>query len=95
MDNFIYETPTKVYFGKDEEQKIGKIIREFHPKKVLIHYGGGSVRKTGLLDRVEGYLNAEGIPFVELGGVVPNPELPWFGKGSRWAGGRALTLSWQ
>lgn len=81
MDNFIYETPTKVYFGKDEEQKIGKIIREFHPKKVLIHYGGGSVRKTGLLDRVEGYLNAEGIPFVELGGVVPNPELPLVREG--------------
>lgn len=81
MDNFIYETPTKVYFGKDEEQKIGKIIREFHPKKVLIHYGGGSVRKTGLLDRVEGYLNAEDIPFVELGGVVPNPELPLVREG--------------
>lgn len=81
MDNFIYETPTKVYFGKDEEMKIGKIIREFHPKKVLIHYGGGSVRKTGLLDRVEGYLNAEGIPFVELGGVVPNPELPLVREG--------------
>lgn len=81
MDNFIYETPTKVYFGKDEEQKIGKIIREFHPKKVLIHYGGGSVRKTGLLDRVEGYLSAEGIPFVELGGVVPNPELPLVREG--------------
>ena len=81
MDNFIYETPTKVYFGKDEEQKIGKIIREFHPKKVMIHYGGGSVRKTGLLGRVEGYLNAEGIPFVELGGVVPNPELPLVREG--------------
>lgn len=75
MDNFIYETPTKVYFGKDEELKIGKILASFHPKKVLIHFGGGSARKSGLLDRVEKCLTDEEIAFVELGGVVANPEL--------------------
>ena len=42
MENFIYETPTKVYFGKGEELKVGKIIKEFNPKKVLLHYGGKS-----------------------------------------------------
>ena len=52
MNNFIYETPTKVYFGKDEELKVGKIIAEFHPKKVLVHFGGNSARKSGLLDKV-------------------------------------------
>ena len=53
MNNFIYETPTKVYFGKDEELKVGKIIAEYHPKKVLIHYGGKSAKESGLLDRVK------------------------------------------
>ena len=48
MNNFIYETPTKVYFGKDEELKVGKIIAEFHPKKVLVHFCGNSARKRGL-----------------------------------------------
>ena len=75
MNNFIYDTPTKVYFGKDEELKIGKIISEYHPSKVLIHFGGASARKSGLLERVENCLKKENISFVELGGVVANPEL--------------------
>ena len=75
MDNFIYDTPTKVYFGKGEEQKVGKIISEFGAKKVLIHYGGQSAQKSGLLDRVKSCLDEEKIDYVELGGVVANPEL--------------------
>ena len=75
MNNFIYETPTKVYFGKDEELKVGKIIAEYHPKKVLLHYGGKSAKESGLLDRVKKCLTDESIDFVELGGVVANPEL--------------------
>lgn len=75
MDNFIYDTPTKVYFGKGEEERVGKIIKEMDVKKVLIHYGGSSAKKSGLLDRVKGYLEAEDIAYVELGGVVANPEL--------------------
>lgn len=75
MDNFIYDTPTKVYFGKGEEQKVGKIISEFGAKKVLIHYGGQSAKKSGLLDRVKSCLDEEHIDYVELGGVVANPEL--------------------
>lgn len=81
MNNFIYETPTKVYFGKDEELKVGKIIAEFHPKKVLVHFGGNSARKSGLLDKVENCLREENISFVELGGVVANPELPLVREG--------------
>ncbi len=81
MKNFIYETPTKVYFGKDEELKVGKIIAEFHPKKVLVHFGGNSARKSGLLDKVENCLREENISFVELGGVVANPELPLVREG--------------
>ncbi|MCQ2580048.1 MAG: iron-containing alcohol dehydrogenase [Treponemataceae bacterium] len=81
MDNFVYDTPTKVYFGKDEEKKVGKIIKEFGAKKVLIHYGGQSAKKSGLLDRVKSYLEEEKIDFVELGGVVANPELSLVRKG--------------
>lgn len=75
MNNFVYETPTKVYFGKDEELKTGSIIKAFNSNKVLIHYGKGSVVKSGLLDRVKKSLDDEGISYVELGGVKPNPEL--------------------
>ena len=75
MNNFIYETPTKIYFGKKEEEKVGKIVAEYKPHKVLIHYGGKSARESGLLDRVKKALEEEKIPYVELGGVVANPEL--------------------
>jgi len=75
MNNFIYETPTKVYFGKDEELKVGKIIKAYNPKKVLVHFGGKSAKASGLLDRVIDCLDKEGIKHVELGGVVANPEL--------------------
>ena len=75
MDNFIYETPTKVYFGKGEELKVGKLVATFKPVRVLLHYGRGSAEKSGLLNTVRNCLNEEGIPFTELGGVVANPEL--------------------
>lgn len=75
MDNFIYDIPTKVYFGKDEEKKVGSIVKGYGAKKVLIHYGGGSAVKSGLIDTVKNSLDAEGIAHVELGGVVANPVL--------------------
>ena len=75
MKNFIYYTPTKIYFGKDEEMKIGKIIKEYNPNKVLIHYGQTSVIKSGLLDKVKKYLDDEGINYILLGGVRANPVL--------------------
>lgn len=75
MDNFVCNIPTKVYFGKDEELKVGKLVAQYSPKKVLIHYGGQSAKKSGLLDRVKKCLDDEKISYVELGGVVANPEL--------------------
>ena len=81
MDNFFFHTPTKVYFGKDEELKVGKLIKEYDAKKVLIHYGGGSAEKSGLLAKVRKCLDEEGISYVELGGVRPNPELSLVRKG--------------
>ena len=75
MDNFVYYVPTKVYFGKGEEENVGKYLKEYQPHKVLLHYGSGSVKKSGLLDKVKKALDEEGISYVELGGVRPNPEL--------------------
>lgn len=75
MNNFIYETPTKVYFGKGEEENVGRIIAGFGAKKVLLHYGSKSAEASGLLGRVRKALEGAQLPFVELGGVVANPQL--------------------
>ncbi|MCI8497462.1 MAG: iron-containing alcohol dehydrogenase [Clostridiales bacterium] len=75
MFDFTYYTPTKVIFGKEAESQTGTVIKEQGGRKVLIHYGGGSVKRSGLLDRVKSSLDKEGIPYVELGGAVPNPRL--------------------
>ncbi len=75
MQNFIYFTPTKVVFGKDAEKQTGTLLKEQNAKKVLVHYGGGSAKRSGLLDIVEKSIRDAGIDFIELGGVVPNPHL--------------------
>ncbi len=74
MDNFTFYSPTYFVFGKDEENNTGKYVKRFGGSKVLIHYGGGSVVRSGLLDRVKASLEKEGIAHVELGGVMPNPR---------------------
>ena len=75
MKNFTYYTPTKVIFGKDGEETVGRLVQEHGCGKVLLHYGGGSARRSGLLGRIEASLDAAGVSYVELGGVVPNPRL--------------------
>ena len=75
MLNFQYFTPTKVVFGKDAELKVGPLVKEEGCKKVLVHYGGQSAKKSGLLDRVCEALKEFDIDYVTLGGVVPNPHL--------------------
>ena len=74
MQNFDFYSPTYFAFGKDTENRAGELVKRFGGSKVLIHYGGGSVVRSGLLDRVKASLEKEGIPFVELGGVQPNPR---------------------
>ena len=74
MNNFTFYSPTYFVFGKDEENNVGKYVKRFGGTKVLIHYGGGSVVRSGLLDRVKQSLTAEGLSFIELGGVKPNPR---------------------
>jgi len=74
MVNFDYQNPTRIIFGKDTENEVGKLAAEYG-KKVLLHYGGGSIKKTGLHDRVLSSLKAAGLEVVELSGVKPNPRL--------------------
>ena len=75
MNNFNLFTPTKVVFGKDTESQTGALVKAFGGQKVLLHYGSGSVVRSGLLDKIKASLQAEGIAFTELGGAVPNPRL--------------------
>lgn len=81
MEDFVYYTPTKVVFGRGAEMQTGSLVAARGCKKVLIHYGGGSAKRSGLLDRIKHSLDAAGVAHVELGGVVPNPRLSLVYKG--------------
>ena len=74
MENFTFYSPTYFVFGKETENETGKYVKKFGGTKVLIHYGGSSAVRSGLLDRVKKSLDGENIPYVELGGVKPNPR---------------------
>lgn len=75
MDYFKYHAPTDVIFGKDTENKVGQLCRKYGASKVLVHYGGNSAVRSGLIDRVCASLTASGLDYKLLGGVVPNPRL--------------------
>lgn len=75
MKNFTYYAPTRVMFGKGTEEKLGEVVSGYGFHKVLIHFGGGSVKRSGLLERLEKSLAAAGVKYVEFGGVQPNPKL--------------------
>lgn len=75
INDFNFYAPTRVVFGRNAEKKIGELVASCQCRKVLIHYGGGSAERSGLLNVVREQLNTAGIPYVELGGVVPNPLL--------------------
>ena len=81
MKPFTYYTPTKVFFGEDAESHIGEALKSRGVKKALLHYGGGSIKKIGLYDKVVSQLNEAGTPFVALGGVEPNPKIGLVRKG--------------
>ena len=75
MKDFNFYAPTRVVFGRESEEKLPQLIRQYGGGKVLVHYGGGSAKRSGLLDKVYQMLSEAGISYVELGGVVPNPLL--------------------
>ena len=75
MRDFVYHAPTEVVFGKQSEEKVAGLVKKYGGHKVLVHYGGKSAQKSGLLDKICGLLRDGGVDFVCLGGVVPNPRL--------------------
>lgn len=81
IKDFNFYAPTRVVFGRDSEEQLPQLIRSCGGSRVLVHYGGGSVRRSGLLDKVLKMLSEAGIEYVELGGVVPNPLLSMVNKG--------------
>lgn len=74
MNNFSFYSPTYFAFGKDKESEAGTLVKRFGGSRVLLHFGGQSAKKSGLLDRVKASLDKEGIYYAELGGVMPNPR---------------------
>ena len=74
MENFHFYSPTYFSFGKKAEQGVGKLVKKFGGNKVLLHFGGSSAQKSGLLDIVKSSIKEENIEFIELGGVKPNPK---------------------
>lgn len=74
MDNFQFYSPTEFVFGKGTQNECGRLVRKYGGSRVLVHYGSGSVIRTGLLDTVCKSLDDAGVSYVKLGGVVPNPR---------------------
>lgn len=81
MKNFIYNTPTKVFFGKKQEENLGQILKDYNITKILLHYGKSSIHKSGLYQKITTILKENKISYVELGGVEPNPKLSLVLKG--------------
>ena len=80
MENFVFQNRTKIIFGKKSENEVGAEVKK-HADSVLLHYGSGSIKESGLYDRVVASLKAAGVQFTDLGGVQPNPRLSLVRKG--------------
>ena len=81
MRDFNFYAPTEVIFGKQSEEQVARLVRHYGGTRVLVHFGGQSAKRSGLLDKIIALLDADGISHVELGGVVPNPRLSLVKKG--------------
>jgi len=81
MDEFVFQNPTRIYFGKSHETEVGRIVAQHGGTRVLLHFGGQSAERSGLLPLIRKELSAAGIEYVELGGVKPNPRLSLVYKG--------------
>ena len=75
MKDFNYFAPTEVVFGEQSEEQVAALVKKYGGTKVLVHYGGQSAVRSGLLDKICGLLKESGVDYVTLGGVVPNPRL--------------------
>ena len=83
MKDFVYYAPTEVAFGRESEEQVAALVKKYGGTKVLVHYGGKSAVKSGLLDKICGLLKSGGVDYVTLGGVVPNPRLSLVHEGIR------------
>ena len=81
MHKFDYWSPTEVVFGKGREDETAAYVKKYGGSKVLLVYGGGSVERSGLLQRVKEQLDAAGIGYAEFGGVQPNPTVEYAREG--------------
>ena len=81
MKDFNYYAPTEVVFGEQSEEQVAALVKKYGGTKVLVHYGGKSAERSGLLDKICGLLDEGGVSYVKLGGVVPNPRLSLAKKG--------------
>ena len=81
MQKFIQYTPTEILFGKNTQAEVGKEVKKWGGSRVFIVYGGGSVKKSGLLAQVEEALEKEGLAYEEFGGVKPNPRMAYAQEG--------------
>ena len=81
MKDFNYYAPTEVVFGEQSEEQVAALVKKYGGTKVLVHYGGKSAERSGLLDKICGLLDKDGVAYVKLGGVVPNPRLSLAQKG--------------
>lgn len=91
MENFEFRNPTKIIFGRDAEDKVGAETAAYS-RKILLHFGGGSIKQSGLYDRVTASLRAANVEWIELGGVKPNPRLSLVHEGVRLCKEKGLGL---
>lgn len=80
MENFVFDIKTKAYFGKDQIENLGEILLQYGKKTMLV-YGGGSIKKNGIYDKIISIAKNNNIEIVEFGGVEPNPTLKTAKKG--------------
>ncbi len=92
MLDFVYYAPTKVYFGKDKENDVGKIISSYGYKTIMLQYGKESIKKSGLFDRVMKSCTENGIVVIEMGGVEPNPKLEFVRKAVKLAKEKSVEM---
>lgn len=92
MENFVYNTPTTVYFGKDTHQNVGKIVKDLGHTKIMMQYGKDSIKKSGLYDQVINSLASSGITVIEKGGVEPNPKVDFVREAVKLATENQVTL---
>ena len=90
--SYIFESPTRMYFGNKEEENVGKYITSYGYKKILLVYGKSSAKKSGLYDRVIKSLNDNNIEYLELSGIGANPTLEMVNKGLDLIKGKDIDL---